>query len=85
MVTVILLTRGSIFEVTGYRNVPPPNPCAMLWSVPAGAFFSDKMTLLENYDMYLIVFVIFNQYLIITLLIHRPIIAVTVTDSGDRN
>ena len=35
--------------------------------------------------MYLIVFVILGQYMVITLLIHQAIIAVTVTDSGDRN
>ena len=58
----------------------------MLWSVPARAdFFSEKITFLEIFDMYLFAFDIFNQYLVITLLIHQAIIAVTVTDSGNRN
>jgi hypothetical protein len=35
--------------------------------------------------MYLIVFVTFSQHLVITLLIQQAIIAVTVTDSDDRN
>ena len=64
---------------------PTPPPCALMWSVPAGFFFSEKMTSLEIFDMYLIVFVIFSQYLVITLLIRQAIIAVTVTDSGNRN
>ena len=44
-----------------------------------------KMKFLEIVDMYLIVFVIFSQYLVIALLIHQAIIAVTVTESGNRN
>ena len=43
------------------------------------------MMFLEMSDMYLIVFVIFSQYFVITLLIRQAIIAVTVTDSGNRN
>jgi hypothetical protein len=43
------------------------------------------MTIQEMFDMYLIVFVIFSQYLVIALLIHQAIIAIMVTDSGDRN
>jgi hypothetical protein len=46
---------------------------------------SEKMTFLENFDMYVIVFVIFSQYVVIASLIHQAIIAVTVTDSGNRN
>ena len=46
---------------------------------------SEKMVILEVVDMYLIVFVIFSQSVVIILLIHDAIIAVTVTDSGDRN
>jgi hypothetical protein len=81
---VILLIRGSILGVTGYRNAPP-NPCAMLWSVPAGFFCHEKIMFLEISDMYLFVFDIFNQYLVITLLIQPGKIAVTVTDSGNQN
>jgi hypothetical protein len=47
--------------------------------------YFEEMTILKCSDMYLIVFVIISQCLVITLLIHRAIIAVTVTDSGDRN
>ena len=62
---------------------PPPQP---LWGVVGVVFFySEKMTFLEISDMYLIVFVIFSQYLVITLLIRQAIIAVAVTDSGDHN
>ena len=32
--------------------------------IPAGAFFSEKMTSLEIFDMYLVIFDINNQYLI---------------------
>ena len=97
---VILLVRGSILEVTGYRNASPPTPTSvwycwrclcLFWEncVPGhfiGVVFvdSEKMAFLEMFDMYLIVFVIFSQYVVITLLIHQAIIAVTVTDSGDR-
>ena len=63
--------------------MPHPNPCVVLL-----VFLfvdSEKMTFLETSDMYLIVFVIFSQYVVITLLIRQAIIAVTVTDSGNRN
>ena len=43
------------------------------------------MTFLEIVDMYFFVFDIFSPYLVITLLIRQAIIAVTVTDSGNRN
>jgi hypothetical protein len=67
----MLLIRGSILEVTGDRNAPPhPNPCAMLWSVPAGDFLSsEKVTFLETSDMHLFVFDIFSKYVVIILLI----------------
>ena len=66
MVTVILLIRGSILEVTDYGNAPPQPLCGVVVVV---FFDSEKMTFLEIYDMYLLVFDIFSQYLVITLLI----------------
>ena len=46
-----------------------------------GVGFADsvKWTLLVFFDMHLIVFDIFDQYLVITLLLYQAIIAVTVT------
>ena len=78
---------------------PHPNPCVVLLALFFDSdkmtfldiflvlFFydSDEMMFLGIFDMYLIVFVIFSQYLFITLLIHKANMAVTVTDSGDRN
>jgi hypothetical protein len=43
------------------RNVP----LAMLWSVPQGLFFSDKMTSLDILDMYFVKFDDFRQYLVL--------------------
>ena len=60
---VILLIRGSILEVTGYRNALPQPLCGVVGVV---FFVSEKMTFLEIVDMHLIVFVIFSQYLVIT-------------------
>jgi hypothetical protein len=86
LVTVLLLIRGSILEVTGYRNAPHrphPNPYVVL--LVFVFLIMNKMMFLEFVDMYLMIFVIFSQYLVIALLIHQAIIAVTITDSGDRN
>ena len=49
---VILLIRGSILEVIGYRNAPPHrNPCVVLLAL----FFDfEKMTFLEISDMYFV-------------------------------
>jgi hypothetical protein len=71
IVTVILLIRGSILEVIGYRNAPPSTPTSVrcCGACPQGIFLSEKMTLLEISDMYLFVFDNFSQYLVITLLI----------------
>jgi hypothetical protein len=94
---VILLIRGSILEVTGYRN--PPNPCVVIlvlffwfWDndVPGkylGVGFLDsvKLTFPDTFDMFLLAFDIFSQYLVMALLTHQAIIAVTVTDSGNCN
>jgi hypothetical protein len=46
---------------------PPPRHFATLFvvGVPQGFLFSDKMTLLDLLDMYFVVLVIFNKYLII--------------------
>jgi len=35
-----------------------------MWSVPAGFFFSEKMTSLEIFDMHFDVFDAFGQYLV---------------------
>ena len=69
MVTVILLIRGSILEVIGYRNAsrPPPQPLCDVVERARRVFFSDKMTFLEISDMHLLVFChvksIFGHYL----------------------
>ena len=39
-------------------------PLATLWSVPAGLSFSEKMMLLDKNDMFLVIFDIFNEYLV---------------------
>ena len=65
-----------------FINADPPPPRDVFGVF---CFDSDKMTFLDIFDMYLIVFAIFSQYLVITLLIHQAIIAVTVTDSDNRN
>ena len=61
--------------------MPPPQPLCDVVERARRGF--EKMTFLEISDMYLVD--IFSQYLVITLLIHQAIIAVTVTDSGNRN
>ena len=85
MVAVTSLIRGSILEVTGYRNAHPPPPQPLCSVVGVVFFDSEKIMFLDFFDMYLIVFVILSQYLVITLLIRHAIIAVTVTDSGNRD
>ena len=45
----------------GFLVFPTPVRCVY---IPAGCFFSEKMTSLENFDMFLINFDIKSQYLI---------------------
>jgi hypothetical protein len=37
---------------------------AMLWSFPAGFLFSQKMTFLDIFDMYLMIFNIFDHHFV---------------------
>ena len=60
-------TQGGIYiYIYIYIITPPipptPNPVRCV-GIPAGAFFSEKMTSLEISDMYLVDFDIFYQYL----------------------
>ena len=70
----------------------PPNPCVVLVlfdsetviflnMMSASAVVAcDKIVFLYMVDMYLMVFAMLSEYLMIALLIHWSIIAVTVTD-----
>ena len=47
-----------------FRNTPPPQPLCDVLAFPQGLFFSEKMTSLNIFDMYLVNFDINNQYLV---------------------
>ena len=49
--------------------MPPPPHQPLCGGVGVVFFDSEKMMFLEYFDMYLIVFVIFSQYFVITLVV----------------